>query len=43
MASEHWFIRGQAEFGILTGDASKSPVSQKDIQPSMMMFVGYKF
>lgn len=43
MASEHWFIRGQAELGILTGDARKSPVSQKDIQPSMMMFVGYKF
>ncbi|RAX37952.1 MipA/OmpV family protein [Rhizobium tropici] len=43
MASEHWFIRGQAEVGFLTGDARKSPVVQKSTQPSVMMFVGYKF
>ncbi|API53353.1 MltA-interacting MipA family protein [Rhizobium leguminosarum] len=43
LASEHWFIRGQAELGILTGDAQDSPVVQKDTQPSVMMFVGYKF
>ncbi|WP_163877732.1 MipA/OmpV family protein [Rhizobium laguerreae] len=43
LASEHWFIRGQAELGILTGDARDSPVVQKDTQPSVMMFVGYKF
>lgn len=43
MASENWFIRGQAELGILTGDARNSPVVQKNTQPSAMMFVGYKF
>lgn len=43
LASEHWFVRGQAELGILTGDARNSPVVQKDTQPSVMMFVGYKF
>ncbi|WP_027666327.1 MipA/OmpV family protein [Rhizobium leguminosarum] len=43
LASEHWFIRGQAELGILTGDARDSPVVQKDTQPSVMMFIGYKF
>lgn len=43
LASENWFIRGQAELGILTGDARKSPIVQKDTQPSVMMFVGYKF
>ncbi|MBW9051212.1 MipA/OmpV family protein [Rhizobium mesosinicum] len=43
LASENWFIRGQAELGILTGDARKSPIVQKEIQPSVMMFVGYKF
>jgi outer membrane scaffolding protein for murein synthesis (MipA/OmpV family) len=43
LASENWFIRGQVELGILTGDARKSPIVQKEIQPSVMMFVGYKF
>lgn len=43
MASENWFVRGQAELGILTGDAKNSPIVQKDTQPSVMMFVGYKF
>jgi MipA family protein len=43
MASENWFVRGQAELGILTGDAKDSPIVQKTTQPSVMMFVGYKF
>ncbi|WP_259667163.1 MipA/OmpV family protein [Rhizobium lentis] len=43
LASEHWFIRGQAELGIVTGEARNSPVVQKQTQPSVMMFVGYKF
>lgn len=43
MVSENWFIRGQAEVGFLTGDARKSPIVQKNTQPSVMMFVGYKF
>jgi len=43
MASENWFVRGEAELGILLGDAKDSPVVEKDTQPSVMMVVGYKF
>ncbi len=42
-ATENWFIRGEAEVGFLLGDAKKSPIVEKDVQPSLMMVVGYKF
>ncbi len=43
MATENWLIRGQAGVGFLSGDAKDSPIVQDDLQPSGMLFVGYKF
>jgi outer membrane protein len=43
MATENWFVRGQAGVGFLTGDAKDSPIVQDDVQPSAMLLVGYKF
>lgn len=40
---EHWWVRGEAGFGILLDDAADSPVSQKNFQPSTMFIVGYSF
>lgn len=43
MATENWLIRGQVGVGFLAGDAKGSPIVQKDVQPSGMLFVGYRF
>ncbi|MFN7024863.1 MAG: MipA/OmpV family protein [Pseudorhizobium sp.] len=43
MATENWFVRGQAGVGFLTGDAKDSPIVQNDVQPSAMLLVGYKY
>ncbi|TCV67187.1 outer membrane scaffolding protein for murein synthesis (MipA/OmpV family) [Neorhizobium sp. S3-V5DH] len=43
LLDEHWLVRGQAELGILTGDAADSPIVEKPLQPSVSLFVGYKF
>lgn len=43
LVSESWIIRGQAGVGFLTGDAKDSPIVRDDIQPSVMLSVGYKF
>jgi MipA family protein len=43
MATENWLIRGQAGVGFLAGDAKNSPIVQTDMQPSGMLFVGYRF
>lgn len=43
MATENWFIRGQAGVGFLTGDAKDSPIVKEEVQPSAMLMVGYKF
>jgi outer membrane scaffolding protein for murein synthesis (MipA/OmpV family) len=43
MATENWLIRGQVSVGFLAGDAKDSPIVRKDVQPSGMLFVGYRF
>lgn len=43
MATENWFVTGQAGVGFLTGDAKDSPIVQDHVQPSAMLLVGYKF
>jgi outer membrane protein len=43
MVSENWLIRGQAAAGFLSGDAKDSPIVQDYVQPSGMIFVGYRF
>lgn len=43
MVTEHWLVRGQAGVGILLGDAADSPIVQEEIQPSVMLMLGYKF
>ncbi|RWD46731.1 MAG: MipA/OmpV family protein [Mesorhizobium sp.] len=43
MASQNWFVRGQAGVGFLTGDAKDSPIVRKAAQPSGMLMVGYRF
>jgi outer membrane scaffolding protein for murein synthesis (MipA/OmpV family) len=43
MATDNWLIRGQVGVGFLAGDARNSPIVQEDVQPSGMLFVGYRF
>lgn len=43
LATENWFVQGQAGVGFLTGDAKDSPIVQDHVQPSAMLLVGYKF
>ncbi|WEX09062.1 MipA/OmpV family protein [Chelativorans sp. AA-79] len=43
LLNEHWLVRGEAGFGILTGDAADSPIVEEKLQPSISLFVGYKF
>jgi outer membrane scaffolding protein for murein synthesis (MipA/OmpV family) len=43
LIDEHWWVRGEAGFGLLLGDAADSPVSQTNFQPSTMFVVGYRF
>lgn len=41
--NENWLVRSQVGIGLLTGDAANSPVTQRRVQPSAMLAVGYKF
>lgn len=41
--NENWFTRANLGFGYLLGDAADSPITQDEFQPSVSLFVGYKF
>lgn len=41
--NRNWVVRGEAQVGVLLGDAADSPVVVEKIQPSAMLLVGYKF
>ena len=41
--TDNWLLRGEAGVGVLTGDAADSPIVEQDIQPSVSLFVGYRF
>ncbi len=41
--NERWFTRANLGFGYLLGDAADSPITQDEFQPSVSLFVGYKF
>lgn len=41
--NQNWLVRGEAQVGVLLGDAADSPVVLEKLQPSAMLLVGYKF
>ena len=41
--SENWFVRGEAGVGLLVGDAADSPIVKNELQPSVMLVLGYRF
>lgn len=41
--NQNWIVRGEAQLGVLLGDAADSPVVLEKLQPSAMLLVGYKF
>jgi len=41
--NKNWLVRGEAQLGVLLGDAADSPVVLEKLQPSAMLLVGYKF
>ncbi|MEF2072702.1 MipA/OmpV family protein [Consotaella aegiceratis] len=41
--TENWFARGEADVGILVGDAADSPIVKEEVQPSGMLLIGYRF
>lgn len=43
LMTENWVIRGQAGVGLLLGDAADSPIVKEEVQPSVLLGVGYKF
>ncbi|WP_050746411.1 MULTISPECIES: MipA/OmpV family protein [unclassified Shinella] len=43
MATENWLMRGEVGMGALLGDAADSPIVERELQPSFMAIVGYKF
>jgi outer membrane scaffolding protein for murein synthesis (MipA/OmpV family) len=43
LLSENWTIMGQVGVGLLLEDAADSPIVQDEVQPSVMLGVGYKF
>jgi len=43
MVNDNWLVRGQLGVGFLTGDAADSPIVQREVQPTAMFMVGYKF
>lgn len=43
MVTENWLLRGEAGVGVLLGDAADSPIVEKELQPSFMAILGYKF
>ena len=43
LVGESWLVKGQVGVGFLTGDAGDSPIVTDEVQPSVMLSVGYKF
>lgn len=43
LLTENWLVKGEAGVGFLTGDAADSPIVEEKVQPSVSLFVGYKF
>lgn len=43
LLDKNWFVRGEAELGLLLSDAADSPVVERDLQPTGSLFVGYRF
>ncbi|MFD2262926.1 MipA/OmpV family protein [Lacibacterium aquatile] len=41
--NQHWFLRGEAELGILLLDAADSPIVERNLQPSVSLLLGYRF
>ncbi len=43
LLDRNWFVRGEAELGMLVSDAADSPIVERDLQPTASLFVGYRF
>jgi MipA family protein len=43
LLTENWTIHGQVGVGLLVGDTVDSPIVKEEIQPSVLLGVGYKF
>ncbi len=43
LVDENWFVRGEAELGVLLSDAADSPIVEREVQPAASLFVGYRF
>lgn len=43
LLTENWTVHGQVGVGFLVGDAADSPIVKEEIQPSVLLGVGYKF
>jgi len=37
------FVRSEAGVGFLVGEAADSPIVKREVQPSAMLIVGYRF
>lgn len=43
MLTENWMVTGSGGAGLLIGDAKDSPIVKDDVQPFVMLGVGYRF
>lgn len=43
LLDSNWFVRGEAELGLLLSDAADSPIVERELQPMGSLFVGYRF
>lgn len=43
LLDHNWFVRGEAELGVLLSDAADSPIVERELQPKASLFVGYRF
>lgn len=43
LVNENWLVGGEAQLGVLTGDAADSPIVEETLQPSLAVFLGYRF
>ena len=43
LLGDHWLLRGEMAVGKLLGDAADSPIVLDDVQPSVVVAVGYRF
>lgn len=43
MLTQNWLVQGEVGLGVLVGDAADSPIVEKELQPSVMAVIGYKF